>query len=130
MKRPVKLLSMIAAAALSAAVAAPVAMAGSEIVKCVAADGQVTLTDQPCEGGAATVRLSGESPQAQPQTQPQPQTQSPSQRHVAPAELRQADWKRPPVVRAAPLSRDVATLKAAHRMMMLQETRPRLAGLN
>jgi hypothetical protein len=34
------------------------------------------------------------------------------------------------VVREAPLSRDVATLKAAHRMMMLQETRPRLAGLN
>jgi hypothetical protein len=132
MKRPVKLLSMIAAAALSAAVAAPVAMAGSEIVKCVAADGQVTLTDQPCEGGAATVRLSGESPQAQPQTQPQPQpqTQSQSPRHVAPAELRQAGWQRPPVVRAAPLSRDVATLKAAHRMMMLQETRPRLAGLN
>jgi hypothetical protein len=126
MKRPVKLLSMIAAAALSAAVAAPVAMAGNEIVKCVAADGQVTLTDQPCEGGAATVRLSSESPQAQ----PQPQTQSQSQRHVAPAELRQADWKRPPVVRAAPLSRDVATLKAAHRMMLLQETRPRLAGLN
>jgi hypothetical protein len=126
MKRPVKLLSMIAAAALSAAVAAPVAMAGSEIVKCVAADGQVTLTDQPCEGGAATVRLSGESPQAQ----PQPQIQSQSPRHVAPAELRQAGWQRPPVVRAAPLSRDVATLKAAHRMMMLQETRPRLAGLN
>jgi hypothetical protein len=128
MKRPVKLLSMIAAAALSAAVAAPVAMAGNEIVKCVAADGQVTLTDQPCEGGAATIRLSSESPQAQPQ--PQPQTQSQPQRHVAPAELRQADWKRPPVVRAAPLSRDVATLKAAHRMMLLQETRPRLAGLN
>jgi hypothetical protein len=34
------------------------------------------------------------------------------------------------VARAAPLSRDVATLKAARRMLMLQETRPRLAGLN
>jgi len=53
------------------------------------------------------------------------------QRHVVtPAELRHDGWKRPPVVRPAPLSRDVATLKAAHRMMMLQEARPRLAGLN
>jgi hypothetical protein len=117
MKRPVKLLSKIAAAALSAAVAVPAAMAGNEIVKCVDASGQVTLTDQPCDTGAATVRLSSESPQPQ--------------RHVVtPAELRHDGWKRPPVVRAAPLSRDVATLKAAHRMMMLQETRPRLAGLN
>jgi hypothetical protein len=117
MKRPVKLLSKIAAAALSAAVAVPAAMAGNEIVKCVDASGQVTLTDQPCDTGSATVRLSSESPQPQ--------------RHVVtPAELRHDGWKRPPVVRAAPLSRDVATLKAAHRMMMLQETRPRLAGLN
>jgi hypothetical protein len=126
MKRPVKLLSMIAAAALSAAVAAPVAMAGNEIVKCVTADGHVTLTDQPCDTGSATVRLSGETPQ-QPQQQPLQQ----AQRHVVPpAELRHAGWKRPEPVRAAPLSRDVATLKAARRMMMLQETRPRLAGLN
>jgi hypothetical protein len=125
MKSPVKLLSMIAAAALSAAVAAPVATAGNEIVKCVDAHGHVTLTDQPCDSGSTTVRLSSESPQLQPQPQPQPQ------RHMAaPAELRHAGWKRPEVVREAPLSRDVATLKAAHRMMMLQETRPRLAGLN
>jgi hypothetical protein len=53
------------------------------------------------------------------------------ERHVLPAaQLRHEAWKRPPVVRATPLSRDVATLKAARRMMMLQETRPRLAGLN
>jgi hypothetical protein len=121
MKRPVKslvkLLSMIAAAALSAAAAAPAAMAGNEIVKCVDTSGHVTLTDQPCDAGSATVKLSSESPLPQ--------------RHVVtPAELRHEGWKRPPAVRAAPLSRDVATLKAAHRMMMLQETRPRLAGLN
>jgi hypothetical protein len=123
MNRPDKLLSMIAAAALSAAVAAPVAMAGNEVVKCVDAEGHVTLTDQPCDTGSATVRLSSES--SQPQEQPQ------AQRHLVPqAEMRHAGWKRPQVVRAAPLSRDVATLKAAHRMMLLQETRPRLAGLN
>jgi hypothetical protein len=118
MKSPVKVLSMIAAAALAAAVAAPVAMAGNDIVKCVDADGHVTLTDQPCDTGAATVRLSSET--QQPQTQPQ--------RHVVtPAELRHAGWKRPQVVRPAPLSRDVATLKAAYRTMLLQDTRPRLA---
>jgi hypothetical protein len=117
MKSPVKMLSMIAAAALAAAVAAPIAMAGNEIVKCVDASGHVTLTDQPCEAGSATVRLSSETPLPQ--------------RHVVtPAELRHEGWKRPQVVRPAPLSRDVATLKAARRMMMLQETRPRLAGLN
>ena len=115
-KSPVKLLGMIAAVALSAAVA-PAAMAGNEIVKCVDASGHVTLTDQPCEAGSATVRLSSETPLPQ--------------RHVVtPGELRHAGWKRPQVVRPAPLSRDVATLKAARRMMMLQETRPRLAGLN
>jgi hypothetical protein len=114
---------MIAAAALSAAVAAPVAMAGNEIVKCVDGEGHVTLTDQPCDTGSATVRLASETPQ--------PQAQSQSQRHiVTQAELRHAGWKRPQVVRAAPLSQDIATLKAAHRMMMLQESRPRLAGLN
>lgn len=136
MKRPYKLLSMIAAAALSAAMAAPAAMAGNEIVKCVDTAGHVTLTDQPCEAGAATVRLSSDTQpsQQQPQQQPlqlAPQQPQQAQRHVLPpAELRQAAWKRPQVVRPAPLSRDVATLKAARRMMMLQETRPRLAGLN
>jgi hypothetical protein len=120
MKGPLGLLSMIAAAAFSAAVAAPAATAGNEIVKCVDAGGQVTLTDQPCEAGTATVRIRNET------------TPSASvERHVLPAaQLRHEAWKRPPVVRATPLSRDVATLKAARRMMMLQETRPRLAGLN
>ncbi|MGB9110506.1 MAG: DUF4124 domain-containing protein [Telluria sp.] len=136
MKRPDKLLSMIAAAAMWAAAAAPAAMAGNEIVKCVDAAGHVTLTDQPCDSGATTVRLSSDTPQAQQELQPAQQTQSqtqtqPQQRHlIAAAELRHAGWKQPPAVRAAPLSRDVATLKAAHRMMLLQETRPRLAGLN
>ena len=116
MKSPVKLLSMFAAAALSASMAAP-ALAGNEIVKCVDASGHVTLTDQPCEAGAAMVRLSSETPQPQ--------------RHVVtPAELRHDGWKRPQAARPATLSRDIATLKEARRMLMLQETRPRLADLN
>jgi hypothetical protein len=113
---------MIAAAALSASVAAPAAMAGNEIVKCIDSSGHVTLTDQPCEAGTATVRLASVTP---------PAVTATAQRHVLPAaELRHDAWKRPQVARAAPLSRDVATLKAARRMLMLQETRPRLAGLN
>ena len=53
MKRPVHLMSMIAAMVL----AAPAAMAGNDIVKCVDGGGHVTLTDQPCGAGASTVRL-------------------------------------------------------------------------
>jgi hypothetical protein len=102
-------------------------MAGNEIVKCIDASGHVTLTDQPCEAGTATVRLASEN-SATPA--PAPAIGQP-QRHVLPAaELHRQAWRQPPVVRAAPLSRDVATLKAARRMLMLQETRPRLAGLN
>jgi len=130
MKRPLRLLSMIAAAALSAAAAAPAAMAGSEIVKCIDASGQVTLTDQPCAAGTSTVRLTNDPPSASASASASASTPS-VERHLLPtAGLRQAALKRPPVVRAAPLSRDVVTLQAARRMMMLQETRPRLAGLN
>jgi hypothetical protein len=122
MKRKVRLMSMFAAMVL----AAPAVMAGNDIVKCVDADGRVTLTDQPCGARAATVRLDQDrnASQFQPQSQPQPDLQ----RHVLPAaDLRQ--WRRPDLTRAAPLKQDVATLKAAHRMLMLQDARPTLAGL-
>jgi hypothetical protein len=51
------------------------------------------------------------------------------------AELPRVAWKRPTWERpnlAAPvkLARDIATLKEARRMLMLQDARPRLAGLN
>jgi hypothetical protein len=57
------------------------------------------------------------------------------QRHVLlAADLPHPAWKQPnqqPNL-AAPvqLARDVATLKEARRMLMLQDMRPRLAGLN
>jgi hypothetical protein len=121
MKRSDRLPRLIATAALSAALStslvAPAAMAGNEIVKCIDASGHITLTDQPCAAGNTTVKLSSETPLPQ--------------RHVVtPAELRHEGWKRPQVVRPAPLSRDVATLKEARRTLMLSEARPRLAGLN
>lgn len=122
MKRPICLLSMFSAMVL----AAPAVMAGNDIVKCVDANGHVTLTDQPCAGGAATVRLDQER-NASP-LPPQRQLQPDAQRHVLPvADLRQ--WRRPDLSRAAPLELDVATLKAAHRTLMLQDARPTLAGL-
>jgi hypothetical protein len=46
------------------------------------------------------------------------------------AELPQPAWKRPHLAAPVRLARDVATLKEARRMLMLQDARPRLAGLN
>jgi hypothetical protein len=119
MKRTARLMSMIAAAVL----AAPAAMAGSDIVKCVDASGRVTLTDQPCDSGAVTVRLEPGTAQNAEQATPR--------RYVLPAvDLRHNAWKRPAVERPAPLSRDVATLKAARRTLLLLDAKPVLAGLN
>ena len=113
MKRPVRLLSIIAAG-----VGAAPALAG-EIVKCVDSNGHITLTDQPCASGSATMPVSRDT------------GAPPSQRHVLPAgELPRVTWKRPNLAAPARLARDVATLKEARRMLMLQDARPRLAGLN
>ena len=121
MKRSTSLIiSTIAATIL----AAPAAMAGNDIVKCVDADGHVTLTDQPCAAGAATVRLEQDRAQERAAPPPAPQRQV---LHAAP--LRQVAWRRPDLSRPAPLTRDVATLREAHRAWMLQDARPRLAGL-
>ena len=112
MKRPVRLLSIVAAAVL----AAP-ALAG-EIVKCVDSNGHVTLTDQPCASGSASMPVSRD-------------TGPLTQRHVLPAgELTRVAWKRPNLSAPVKLARDIATLKEARRMLMLQDARPRLAGLN
>jgi hypothetical protein len=121
MNRPVTLLSIIAAAWL----AAPVAMAGNDIVKCVDPQGRVTLTDQPCESGASATRLVLDAGAPVADAAPAPQ------RHVLPA----AELPRPaapyPVAErpARPLARDVATLKAARRALMLMDSRPTLAGI-
>jgi hypothetical protein len=113
MKRPVRLLSMIAAVAL----AAP-ALAG-EIVKCVDSNGHVTLTDQPCASGSVATPVSRDTGPLS------------AQRHVLPAaELPRVTWKRPNLAAPVKLARDIATLKEARRMLMLQDARPRLAGLN
>jgi len=121
MKPPARLLCMIAAVAL----AAP-ALAG-EIVKCVDSDGHVTLTDQPCASGAATMPMARDLPAPAARDMAVPV----AQRHMLPvAELPRVEWKRPNLAAPSKLARDVATLKEARRMLMLQDARPRLAGLN
>jgi hypothetical protein len=113
MKRPVRLLSIVAAAVM----AAP-ALAG-EIVKCVDSNGHVTLTDQPCASGSAAMPVARDT------------GAPPPRRHVLPAaDLPHVAWKKPNLTAPVTLARDIATLKEARRMLMLQDARPRLAGLN
>ena len=51
--------------------------------------------------------------------------------HVLPAaDLPRVAWKKPNLTAPVKLARDIATLKEARRMLMLQDARPRLAGLN
>jgi hypothetical protein len=129
MKRLASQLTLVFAAI----AAAPAALAGSEILKCVDAGGHVTLTDQPCESGAHATRLVSvalpEAPvaanEAQPLTVP---------RHEAPHAIeRQQAWRPRVAQRDRPLARDVATLKAARAQLLLidadRPARPRLATI-
>lgn len=133
---------------LAALLAAPAAMAGGEIVKCVDTAGHVTFTDQPCAAGSASTRLaqdgsaayggSGASgatgssgPDLAPPVAASASAPAPTvQRYVLPqADLRHADWKRP-AARPATLALDVATLKEARRMQLSQDApRQHLAGI-
>lgn len=104
---------------LVAALAAPGAHAGADIVKCVDGAGRVTLTDQPCENGATMVRLAN-SPADEGNTRAAPYPLAveqgvlpppPAVRH-RPASLR---------VKARPMVRDVVTLKAARAQFLLMD---------
>lgn len=133
----------------AALLAAPAAMAGGEIVKCVDTAGHVTFTDQPCGAGSVSTRLaqdggaayggsgsagatgaSGPDLPAAPVPAPIPASTPGLQRYVLPqADLRHSDWKRP-AARPATLARDVATLKEARRMQLAQDApRQHLAGI-
>jgi hypothetical protein len=125
MNRPVKLLSIIAAAWL----ASSAAMAGTDIVKCVDPQGHVTLTDQPCESGATATRLVQDGGVSSASAQ---QADAPAvrQRHVLPVvDTPRQLTQRQIMDRPAPLARDIATLQAARRALMLMDSRPTLAGL-
>nr|WP_314545215.1 DUF4124 domain-containing protein [uncultured Massilia sp.] len=149
MKRALSLAGWLAAA-LPAIVAslAPVTPAqAGDIVKCVDGSGHATFTDQPCPAGSVGRLLSADGAGTQGgsgltastgSSEPEPEpaaaamiAAAPPQRHVLPAaDLRHDAWKRPAGARPASLAGDVATLKAARRMLLQQEgTRTRLAGI-
>ncbi|QOL48049.1 DUF4124 domain-containing protein [Massilia litorea] len=119
----------------TAIAAAPAALAGSEILKCVDAGGHVTLTDQPCEGGSQATRLV--SVAGSESTQPAADVRSPAvQRYEAPHALQRQQAWRPRVAEVKtdrPLARDVATLKAARAQLLVidadRHARPTLATI-
>jgi hypothetical protein len=105
---------------LVAALAAPVANAESSIVKCVDGAGRVTLTDQPCDSGTTTVRLASMPPaESAARVEPYPLVAE----HATlppPAVQRRQPLPRMPV-KAKPMMRDVATLKAARAQFLLMD---------
>ena len=127
---------------LAGLMAASAAYAGSDIVKCVDPSGHVTLTDEPCRDGAATLLVPASdnsapaaAPEDPPATIPAVTRVTTTERVAATPRVRRDTW----VKKAAPdrmLARDVATLKAAYSSMQLMDSnassarRTRLAGLN
>jgi hypothetical protein len=104
---------------LCAALAAPAAHAGSDIVKCVDGMGRVTLTDQPCDSGATTVRLASmPADEGVTRVQPYPLVAEHGVLPPPPAHRRAVM----PRAKAKPLTRDVATLKAARANFLLMDT--------
>ena len=140
MKRLATHLTAVSAAiAVCAAIAAsPAALAGSDILKCVDAQGHVTLTDQQCESGTRVTRLTSAAPAqntveaSMAADEVQPVTMQ--RVEASPAMVRQQNWR--PRVAAQPdrpLARDVATLKAARAQLLLIDAdrthRPTLATI-
>jgi hypothetical protein len=129
MKRLASQLTLVFAAI----AAAPAALAGSEILKCVDAGGHVTLTDQPCESGARATRLVSN---AAPESAPVSGEVHPLavQRYEASVAMqRQHNWRPRVPQNDRPLARDVATLKAARAQLLLidadRHARPTLATI-
>ena len=128
MKRHLCLSILIAASTL----ATPAVFAGSDIVKCVDDGGRVTLTDQPCDGGAATVRLAStpvvQADEAETRTEVHPRAAEQATLPPPPVSRRHV----PPRLKVKPLMRDVATLKEARAQFLLADTgtRHRFATLD
>lgn len=124
MKRQFCQLSLILAASL----AAPATFAGADIVKCIDSAGHVTLTDQPCANGTATVRMAS-MPAAGDTAPAQPYPLAVERSSIPPAAGLQRPGA-PPRAKAKPMEGDVATLKAARAQFLLGDagTRETLAG--
>jgi hypothetical protein len=138
MKRRVCKISIL----LAALAAAPAVWAGPEIVKCVAADGRATLTDQPCPPGSTVTHLESSTSGAYGGSGSSGATSSGSDGVAVPAvehypasrALPRAPARAPAGKKAEPrklsMTRDIATLKEARAQWLLQDAaaHPRLAA--
>ena len=119
--------SFAASCALSlfAALSAP-AFAGGDIVKCVAADGHVTLTDRPCSEGSGSVIVAASSPSPRAAI---------TKVALTPQVVEHDSWI-DPKPHARMFSRDAATLRAARTSLQVMDEastsarQQRVAGLN
>lgn len=126
MKRQLCSIFLLAAATM----AAPSAFSDSVIVKCVDGAGRITLTDRPCEAGAATVRMASmSSSEGMTRIMPHPMVARHDALPPQALERRTVPMQR---VAAKPLASDVATLKAARAQFLLGDvggSKETLAGL-
>ncbi len=112
------------------------AFAGSDISKCVAPSGAVTLTDEACPANTRAVKLISAAPESDasdaPALQAGPRVPTVERFNSAPMPLRFAPPMRGPAP-ARGMSLDIATLKAAKANLHLSDlTAPRnqrLAGM-
>jgi Domain of unknown function (DUF4124) len=130
---------------LAAVMAAPAALAGPGILKCVDRAGHVTLTDQPCAPGSTGERVavqegysgaSGSTGSGGPADELPAARARPGVEHERARSplAKQHRWRPAPAARKAPMARDAATLKAARAQLLLKDggrTRPgRIAHLD
>lgn len=123
---------------LASAFAAP-AFAGGDIVKCVGADGRVTITDSGCDSGPSKVLVPamlntapGEAPAAVPASSPRLIRASIERVAVAPEPVMHDNFI-DPRPRGKMLARDAETLRAARTSLQAIDgatRQQRVAGLN
>jgi len=115
------------ALALLAALSAP-AFAGGDIVKCVAADGHVTLTDQPCNAGSSSASVIVTAASAAPRA-------AITKVALTAPVVEHDNWV-DPKPHGKMFSRDAATLRAARTSLQVMDEastsarQQRVAGLN
>jgi hypothetical protein len=132
---------------LAAMAAAPAALAGPDILKCVDRAGHITLTDQPCPPGSISGHMAiqqgygegssgaaGSTGSGGPADATVPLSKPALEHYPAPPAPPPRAGPRVREQQHAPFARDAATLKAAHAQLLILDgsrpKRPRLAGLD
>ena len=128
-----RLLSIALTGAAIALGTAP-AFAGGDIVKCVDADGRVTITDHQCGSGVAKVLVAGSDNVAE-QAPLVKAPKSATQRLAQPTVVEHDNWV-DPRPHSKMLARDAATLRAARTSLQVLDDaatsnrQQRMAGIN